>query len=211
MSRTIEEWNSFVDEVVNILKRVKLLFGAIGGAIFGYILCIEHKVLCLNLQQLRLLMVSRLETHFCESPSQRFQVSSRSQRLQVSVTACCLETVNVPNKWLSKTSIIQRFFCSLHLQARSNQNRWENARNPKKINLEMVTIFYWDVSEKSSNYESRLSVSVSNFKSRVLVSELLMKSRCQSWGFNEVSVLLSKFSVSTGSDCVGQCIAGKKL
>jgi len=113
-----------MDEVENILKRVKLVFYPTGGAIFRYILCIEHKLLCLNLQQLRLLKVSRLEINFCESLSRRFRVSSRSQRLQVSVTACCLETVNIPKKWLSKTLIIQRFFRLLNLQARSNQNRW---------------------------------------------------------------------------------------
>jgi len=47
---------------------------------------------------------------FCESRSRRFQVSSRFQKLEVSVTAYCLENLNVTNKWFSKTSIFNECF-----------------------------------------------------------------------------------------------------
>jgi len=44
---------------------------------------------------------------------------SRSRRLQVSITAFCLETLNFAKKWLSKTSIIPTVFCLLYLQVLS--------------------------------------------------------------------------------------------
>ena len=53
-----------------------------------------------------------LETGFCESRSRMFQLSSRSRRLRVSVTAYCLELLNIAKKWLGKTSIVQRIFVS---------------------------------------------------------------------------------------------------
>jgi len=53
----------------------------------------------------------------------KVSVSSRSRRLQVSVTILLLETFNTAAIWHSKISVIQRAFCLLYLQVRNDQSR----------------------------------------------------------------------------------------
>jgi len=65
-----------------------------------------------GVSRLSLSLETSLETHFCESRSRMFQLSSRSRRLHVSVTAYCHELLNIAKKWLGKTSIVQRIFVS---------------------------------------------------------------------------------------------------
>jgi len=106
MSRTIEKWNSFADDLVNILKRETLLFGPKLGAFFGCYFAVSRPSLGTPT------LIWAVTTFFCKSWSRSrwFQVSCRSRRLQVSVTANCLGTLNNAKKWLSKTSVIQRVF-----------------------------------------------------------------------------------------------------
>jgi len=62
-----------------------------------------------------------LKTHYCDFASLSLEgFRSRPRRLQVSVTAYCLETFNIPKKWLSKTSVIQRERESLLAQTLNN-------------------------------------------------------------------------------------------
>jgi len=52
-----------------------------------------------------------------------------------------LETLNIANKCKSKISD-PTIFCLLYLQVKNNQNRSENARNWKKLNLEVMTTHF---------------------------------------------------------------------
>jgi len=47
-----------------------------------------------EVSRLGLGLETRLETQFCES---------QSQRIQISVTACCLESLNIAKNWLGKS------------------------------------------------------------------------------------------------------------
>jgi len=72
-----------------------------------------------------------------------------------------LETLNISKKWFSKISIIQRF-CLLYLQVRNKKSR-KNARNLKKCNSEVMTIFFL-IRQNAEILKSRVSVFVSNYK-----------------------------------------------
>ena len=102
-----------------------------------------------------------LETHFCESRSQGFQVSSRSRRLQASVAAFCLETLNISKKGLSKTSI-SFLLLYLYLQVRNNENSSEKCQKLEKFILQMMMTFLKNFGKiyKFWSLESRSRISI---------------------------------------------------
>ena len=109
--------------------------------------------------------------------------------LQVSVTAYCLENLNIEKKWLGRTSIIQRVFCSLHLQVRNNQNRSEKCPKFEKNKLRSDdNIFlknfrkihkFWSLDSQSRNFWWSLGDSVSDVLTRSRFRRL--RSRLHHW------------------------------
>ena len=147
--------------------------------------------------------VSRLGLHFCESRSwsRRFQVSSRSGRFQVS------------RLWILQRNFLLKFLSFndfLFVVFAGKKQPKHVGKMPeiwKKLKSEVMTTLFNKISAKCTNFE----VSVSNFKSRVLVSDFLIKSRSRlefltrsrSRNFYQVSVSVSKVTVSTTSLMVG--------
>jgi len=113
-----------------------------------------------------------LETHFCESRSRRFQISSRSRRLQVS------------RFWILQRNGLVKFlqsnnFCLLHLQVRNNQNRSEKCQKFENNPLRSDDIFlkfsknykFWRLESRSFN-----QVSVTTTSLLMIVLKVVMQS-----------------------------------
>ena len=126
----------------------------------------ETSILCSTCNVHRCLNQWRsLETHFCESWSWRFQVSSQSRRLQIS------------RLWILQFND----FLFVVFAGKKQSKHVGKCQKLKKVNSEVMTTFKTKFWQNAQILKSR--VSVSTFKSRV--SEFLMKSRSRS--FNQVS------------------------
>jgi len=122
-----------------------------------------------------------LETHFCKSPSRKFQVSSRSRRLQVS------RLWKLQRNGLLKFYILT-IFCLLYLQVRNDENRSKKCQKFKNINSEVMTTLKKKFGKmyKFWSFDSRYQVSSLESQSRTfwwsLGLEVLTRSRrLRSW------------------------------